>query len=510
MSPSCVLSVHKLTYYRSFKKQLDAVPEPIKSYVDMRVEQQMPLQINPIKTALEGLIIKSTHIIKRDIAKDVAKIRQEVEQNGSTLGERDSSTSASMQQLRKDMASDVSTAVEGLRSEISNLDLSSALSGVQIELEELKSANSSDIKRLRQDVDRLRTVSGPSANQDFATKGILEQLEGRLLKADKTAARALEEAINAANFTKDQICGAMDELSSQIGALESTVKALQDEVKPLHEQSSSRPDRIGPAHASLSSLSRDEGTNVLREDTHAENSAVEHRLEQMDLMLKSLTSRCDNITTDYLHQSMLQWFQQNYPNAPNFLGELQRMQGELRRIDGIANALAWLTTNPTYSQKLFSLTRDSGAIQQLLHDKNRPGSPATLEELDGIRNKVETEAQTRSKELEAVRAEVAAERSDREQLANSLMPIRNAFGTTLSKVENMATKVDNWESKIVKVDSARELLATSLLTLNEQSERLAKRMSTVECTTGEQGRSLVTHQQSIGEYPQTRLQTYIC
>ncbi|KAF2443402.1 hypothetical protein P171DRAFT_36961 [Karstenula rhodostoma CBS 690.94] len=506
--------------YELLKKQLEAVPEPIKSYVDKRVEQQVLLHINLIKAALERHIIESTDIIKRDIGEDIAKIRQDVEQNESTMGELGSSTSASMKQLRKDITSDVSATVESLRSEISVLDPSSGLAGVQLEFEELKSANSSDIKRLRQEMGRLRTVSVPSASQDFATKEMVGQLDDRLFKTEKTATNALEEAINAINFT-NSICDGLDECSGQVRAIEETVKALQDEVKSLHEKTSSRPDHTGPALVSLSSLSRDhEATNIVREDTRAENSAVEHRLDQLDLALKSLTSRCDNITTDYLHQSMLQWFHQYYPNAPNFLGELQHVQGELRRIGDMTKTITWMSWDSKYGQQLRGLIRDSDAIQQLLRDKNIPGDPGTSEELDSIRNKIETEAQKRIDELNAVRAEVAAERSDRIQLVNGLKPIHNVFGATCSqverledqftnlntKVDNVVTKVDNLETEVDKVDSARKLLASSVITLNEQSSGLAKRMSTMESTTEEQGRTLVTHQESIGEYLQTTLQ----
>ncbi|KAL5390344.1 hypothetical protein DPSP01_001914 [Paraphaeosphaeria sporulosa] len=505
-----------VSQYQSLKKQLD-VSGPIKSYVDKRVEQQVPLHINPIKSALEGDIVKSTYIIKRDIGEDMAKIRQEVEQSESTLEELGSSTYASMEQLRKDIALNAA-AVEGLRSEIADLDTSSALSNIEINFERVTSENSHDIERLRKDLNRLRTASGPSANQQFATKEMLEEFEGRLLKVEETAKNALKEAANAVQFTETEICDGMDTLSSQISALEKTVEAVQDDVKSLHEQPSSSADRTGSAIVSLSSLSRDnESTISVREDTRAENSAVEHRLEQLDLMLKSLTSRCDNITTDYLHQSMLQWFQQYYPHAPNFLGELDQVKAQLRRIDSIANTITLLATNPDSAQRLASLARDYDAIQQLLRERSTSGNPATSEELNSLRNRIDSEAQTRVTELKAVQAALAA---DRKELTDGLTSAQNTFGTYCSRVDrleeqcgnvnrkadsfkavvdNVESKIDDWKTKLGEVDKARELLANSVLTLHDQSASLARRMLTVESTTGEQGQTLETHQESMDD-----------
>ncbi|KAL5402557.1 hypothetical protein PMIN04_012975 [Paraphaeosphaeria minitans] len=500
-----------ISQYQSLKKQLETVSEPIKSYLDKRVEQQMPLHINPIKTALEGDIVKFTDIIKRDIREDMAKIRQEVEQNKSTLNEMDSPTSALMKQLRKDIASNV-TAVEGLRSEISDLDTSSTISGIEVNFGRVTSEHSRDITRLRQDLDRLRTLPGPSVNQDFATMKRLDRIEDQLLKVDATAKTAVKDAEHAVKFTATEICAGIDTLSSQVEALEETVKVLEGEVKSLHEQSSSHADRTGSALASLSSLSRDdESTTIARIDTHAENSAVEHRLEQLDLMLKSLTSRYDNITTDYLHQSMLQWFHQYYPNAPNVFGELGQLQAQLRKIDG---TIALLTTNPDTVPKLASLALDYDGIQQLLHERNTLGNPATSEELNSLRNEMDTEGQIRITELRAIQAAVAA---DRKELAGGLTStqtaltayrsqvdrLEEAYGNVYCKVDNVTAKVDDWETKLDEADKTRELLANSVLTLNDQSASLAKRMLTVESTTGEQGQILVTHQESIDDAKST-------
>lgn len=448
-------------------------------------------------------MVKSTESVKRDIEKDIAEIRKEVEQNGLTLSSLPSFTSTSNEQLQKDFASKLATAVEGIQSDISEL---------QIDRQDKESAFSSDINRLKQEVARLqrlpsasttpgsRDESGASATEISSTKKTLDELDDRLTKVERTASDAHEDAKHATDFTL-QACGGLEKLEKELSALQEIVKTLQAEATNVHERPSYNDHRTGSALMALSSLSRDsEGTANVREDTHDANPAVESRLGSLEHGLRNLTSRYDNITTDHLYQSMVQWLQAHYPSAPDFLAAFRKLDAQLEKIDGVANKMTWLTATPGLSEKLLSLTQNFDAIQELI-SADKPTDVSA--ELKSLRELIDTEIRTRTEEIERVR----------QGTVNSLASTNKALNACTAKVAgleedvksnstDLGAAIEKWETKCKEFEAevkASKLLGNSVKTMNELIKDLSSRQRGVETMTTEQQRKLVAHQTSLGK-----------
>jgi chromosome segregation ATPase len=594
-----------LNRYRLVAKQLDEVSEPVKSYVDEHIEEQVPSHVNPIIAALKEENDNFENDIKRDIGAAFAKMREDMERNEGTLRETNSLAGrnettvndlvSSVSQLREDIASkanhlrqemrnSIASMEKGSQSDISESDLSSALTDIQLDILNFKTETSSKIKGLRDDIARPRTAPAASpanpivtasALQGFATNEKLKELNGHLQEVESslrnfatterldkldthlrevenTATTALAEATAVVDITI-KFATDMDGFTSKSRTIEQAMEALRDHVASLREQPSSRPGNAESALTSRFSGSDHDATNIVREDTRAGNEAIESRLQSQERAIKSLTSQYDNITTDYLHQRMSYWIAQNYPDAPDFLNELKRMQVKLELVETFVNDMSWMSAD---NQQIFGLVRRSDAIQQLLRDKDRLGHTSAWEDFGSIRNRIEMEAQTRTNELEALRDELATERSDRQRLASGLKPVHDAFGKSLPEVEllrnelnnlkptlellgtefddlkpkvqrletesgklepkvqclevnfgKLEPKVEQLETKTNKLDTAKQLSDNSIRELDNQNGRLDKRLELAETRMGKAENSIQEHTQNlsaqgqlIGEY----------
>jgi chromosome segregation ATPase len=470
----------------------------------------VPLHVNRTIAALKEDIENN---IKRDIGTDIAKIREEiarihgdVERNGITLTELQS-WAGRKETAVNDLISSVSQSrvsiasmEKGLRSDM-ELDLSSALTGMQLELLNFKTETSSTFKTLRDDMARSRTVPAPSPAdpvvtasvlQGFATKENVERLDGRLQKVETdlqgstiierldkldshlrevegTAKTALADATAVVDTTIG-IAGDMDTFTSTTRTIEEAMEALREQVASLHEQPSSGPNHAVSGLTSLVLGSDHDATNIVREDTRAGNDAIEDRLQSQERAIKSLTSQYENITTDFLHQRMSHWIAENYPDAPGFLNELNRMQGKQRQFEAFVNDMSWMSADTQQ------------AIQQLLRDKDRLGHPNAWEEFGSIRKRIDIEAQTRTQENKALRDELATECADRKRLAAGLEPVHDAFGKILPEVRLLRNELNHLKPKVASMEITFDNLKPTVGLLQNELNHLKPKVASMEIT----------------------------
>ncbi|KAJ4348765.1 uncharacterized protein N0V89_010143 [Didymosphaeria variabile] len=507
--------------YESLEKQVEAVHGRIKLYVDERLPSHFNGVIKPLQD-------ESLQIVRKveDIGKYIAE-------NKTALSNLESSTSTSINQLRVDIGgakSDASAEVERLRSEISDLKASTvpSLTDVRLKVSSLESAISSDNNGLRAELARLRTALGPSSaslktlilpdhvgaanfhrhSEEFAGRIDRLESENSNIRADINYVKEdLKDATNEASEALSKAKTAFDTTSTIARALDT----LQKEVKSLREQPFARSEDTEPALTSRISLTRNynEAINTVRPDTRAENAAIEARLHTLEMAIKTLTSQYENITTEYLHQHIVHWFTQTYPDAGSFLQELQQiqhklqpMQQNLNTIGQFVNDIAWMRETPDYGRQLLNLAHNADAIEQLLRDKDRVRHPPAWEDFDNLRSEIKAEAQARAgvsassvsrDELHALRADLATERSNRESLTDEFKPIHDAFNQTRSQVDALEEKVE--DEKALTEQTSR--------ILNGQIETLVTRVNTVESKIEQHGDIVEKCEQFISAYPQT-------
>ncbi|KAL1602440.1 hypothetical protein SLS60_005856 [Paraconiothyrium brasiliense] len=525
---SKLLEKSTVTQYEALEKQVGSVHGRIESYVNERVQQQVPFLIDPTIATMKVHIEQIVQKVKEDIGTHVAE-------NQSALSNLESSTSALIGKLRGDVAranSDASAEVERLRSEVSNLE--GPVTEVQLKVEELKSEIFSNNRALRAELTGMRAAPGPSSastgalalpdhdgtvvqrlNEEFGDRiDRLEKENPEIKDVLQDATEDVREALSkaeSAHVTVNAMARSLDLLTKDFKNMGNAMNTLQGEVKSLRTQDSNRFEHTEPAPMP---------SNTARPDTTVEDPAIEERLQAMNLALRNLTTRYENITTEHLHHSMVHWLAQTYPNAPNFLQDLQRMQQELqpmqrglRDIGEFVNSIAWMREDPFCSQHLFNLAQKAEAIEQLLRDKDRLGHPATWEDFNGLRNKIEARAagsatHVSRDELDALRADLETERSDRESLSNKTTLIDGALDQIRRELGKLEGKVDDLIGRKILTDGTIHTLNTQIATLvtrvddacskiEQDAETHEQLINDAKTTLGQHGQSLEAHQQLI-------------
>lgn len=422
--------------------------------------------------------------------KDIGSLKEDVEANKKNLqADLDnfkSSTSTVVEELKNSITeakSSETADVEKLRSEISQLEtsVSTSFSNVRVEYTLLKSATASELRGMQNQLaagghQSSGSSADPSApilqNEDILVQNVLNlikkeydaRIDGVEKLLDEVAGDA-DKALNQAAVAHGYI-PTVSKVKQTVSAFEQKLSDVQEGIKSLREQPSVRPEPAAPESRALSSHPREynEATNSLRNDMNAEVANLQANVDKLEEIFKGFEARYQNISTGDMYQSMVHWITQNYPNAPDFLNKLQALEDEVRNIGEFVNRISWIQGR---NKQLFSLAHCADAITQLLHDTERLGQG---EQFASMRKEIETEAQTRARELEALRTELATERTSR------------AFANDLEAIHTLETRMNF-------ADAA--------------NSELDKRVETAESAIQRHGQTLGTQEQSISKCRRT-------
>ena len=94
-----------------------------------------------------------------------------------------------------------------------------------------------------------------------------------------------------------------------------------------------------------------------------ETQTMDQQMDRFTLAVQSLQSQFDNITTDALHQQMVHWFVQHYPDARGLLQQFTSAQQAVDRHEEFIKQMYWIQSR---SQDLTMLLNAASQIHTLL------------------------------------------------------------------------------------------------------------------------------------------------
>jgi len=237
------------------------------------------------------------------------------------------------------------------------------------------------------------SVSGETAPDDLqglntsfnSLADVVEKLDDALATAERNisnhtaAIQVLENKVP--ELFKNQFDPFKTEFEERLGALNGkleqyqlTIAGMSKEVLELH----AKYHQATTGHAQqalLDSISTDMA--ALRTDlvavqstlgTKANTEALNTQLNAFSFALDNLESRYENITTEELHQRMVQWFVQTYPSASsisNMSRDVPQMLQDINQLKQSYGQISWIQSHMSNVQEL---CRNAIQIQQLVKD----------------------------------------------------------------------------------------------------------------------------------------------
>lgn len=395
------------------------VLESINPYVVERVQNEVSLHVEPRFKELKDITNSLSQKTTKDIRADIATINSATEETANIVA-------------------DSNKTIADLRSNISSIEDST--NDLRLEFQELKTASSSDIRAIRRQLETASCPSGTSAHPQpsdaILVKRILdlvkEKYESRIVEAESN----IEEAVKSADeaWTEAKVASTyiatLSDLKTKFSIFENSLSGVPEAVAAI---------QVDYQTLRTQALSQDygEAINNIRLNVDKRLSAFNDSLGRLEHIFGGLEQRYQNISTDYLQQSMVHWITQTYPNAPDFLNKLLPLEEAVTNIGKFVNRIGWMQE---YTEQLFSLAHNFDEFDRLRRDTVTSGQ-LSAQELAVLRNKIE-DTQARIQGLEALPTELANERTGRITLATKIQDVSDYSNRELSHTKNRLSNAE--------------------------------------------------------------------
>jgi hypothetical protein len=308
--------------------------------------------------------------------------------------------------------------------------------GMHVPSSDKIATDASEIAQLQHDMDELyslfngfgETVHNHSTTIDVLP-GKVEEIVGGLVDPVSTEVERLKQSYNQRlDECRNEILELKQQLPDSrtqlpdVGAAEvqqAQLKFIADEAKVLKQDISSIVMRL--QHES--SLREQEVEDVKQQvSLKVDTATSEQQMAHLKFSFRNLQDQYNNITTDDLHQKMVHWFLQNYPN----------------------NAAAMVQQFAALQHDLRSLQTLTSSLQQSFHNLNSDSSPfLRVHTFHDIRTQLSThidrvvaaERQHRLDDMNALRSSAGKDHELRVKEKNQTKITLDSLGTLVSKLQ---------------------------------------------------------------------------
>ncbi len=418
---------------RSPKPGFKKVGTPAQSSIDKAFMETTKDQLSQLDERIKNTEVTSQK--QEVLAKDIKSLENrlsESEQNQISMHKAIEVNVAECETRNSKRCEELATDVAGLSSQVSELQLNSSLSAPP-ETQSTASPSSSMDARLQQVEANISTMRQDIEQVDNAVQEVEQKTHGHA-----NLIEGLEDTVPT--LFREKFDGLKSTLEEQLATIARTMSTEIQERKD---------------HATAQDQANQDVRTQLAQK--ADIALVKNQLDRINAIIKNLSDRYDNITTDSIHQQMAHWFMQTYPApAASMMNQISTIQHEFvslrtdfAKILPLTTQLSWIQTR---YPDLVRLLNSSPQLQALLDGTaDMQQLPQTLVKVEEACNTARA-AMTKSEEAQWKANQSATETADLKTSVDALNTLVYSVNTNLSScakgddLKSLQDDVRGWQA----------------------------------------------------------------